>query len=77
MTGDGDQGNIVARQALAEHLLTQTFPPHRVRLEVFQVLQQVGVLVGVAVRQVAGKGKERKKERNYAARTEDVQTNYN
>ena len=63
MTGDGDQGNIVARQGLAEHLLAQTFPPHRVRLEVFQVLQQVAVLVGVAVRQVAGKVQYKERER--------------
>ena len=63
VTGDGDQGNIVARQGLAEHLLAQTFPPHRVRLEVFEVLQQVAVLVGVAVRQVAGKVQYKERER--------------
>ena len=57
VAGDGHHGNIVACQGLAQHLLTQTFPPHRVRLEVSEVLQQVGVLVGVTVGQVAGKGK--------------------
>ena len=53
VAGDGHHGNIVACQSLAQHLLTQTFPPHGVRLQVLQVLHQVGVLVRVTVSQVA------------------------